>query len=94
MRQLSRIKSFFFKPPYDKELTFIKNSIDDLKILNAKKFLRNINDVRNIHHAEFKVFSQFGEDGIIQYLINSIDVSSKIFIEFGVENYEEANTRF
>lgn len=43
---------------------------------------------------EFKVFSQWGEDGIIQWLINNMDIHKKIFIEFGVENYTESNTRF
>jgi hypothetical protein len=42
----------------------------------------------------FKVFSQFDEDGIIQYLINKLPIENKTFIEFGVENYEESNTRF
>lgn len=42
----------------------------------------------------FKVFSQFDEDGIIQYLINKLPIKSKTFVEFGVENYEESNTRF
>lgn len=42
----------------------------------------------------FKVFSQFDEDGIIQYLINKLPITNKTFIEFGVENYEESNTRF
>lgn len=42
----------------------------------------------------FKVFSQFDEDGIIQYLINRLPIASKTFIEFGVENYEQSNTRF
>ena len=51
-------------------------------------------DSRNIQEYEFKVFSQNGEDGIIQYLINKIDIKNKIFIEFGVEDYTEANTRF
>jgi hypothetical protein len=49
---------------------------------------------RNIHDYEFRVFSQWGEDGIIQYLINKIPTDNKTFIEFGVENYQEANTRF
>ena len=50
----------------------------------------------NIQKAEFKVFSQFGEDGILQYLIreSGIEVHEQIFVEFGVENYSEANTRF
>jgi hypothetical protein len=42
----------------------------------------------------FKVFSQFDEDGIIQYLISKLPIENKTFIEFGVENYEESNTRF
>jgi hypothetical protein len=44
--------------------------------------------------AEFKVFSQAGDDGIIQYLIHKLEIRDQTFIEFGVENYVEANTRF
>ena len=47
-----------------------------------------------IQDAEFRVFSQFGEDGIIQYLIHHIPIENEAFIEFGVEDYCEANTRF
>lgn len=43
---------------------------------------------------EFKIFSQFGDDGLIQYLIKKIKIENHIFIEFGVENYLESNTRF
>lgn len=43
---------------------------------------------------EFRAFSQWGEDGIIQYLIDNIKIEKKIFVEFGVENYTESNTRF
>ena len=42
----------------------------------------------------FKVFSQWDEDGIIQYLISKVPIANRTFIEFGVENYEESNTRF
>lgn len=55
---------------------------------NETKTSQSINDY------EFKVSSQWGEDGIIQYLINHIPIENKIFVEFGVENYTEANTRF
>lgn len=44
--------------------------------------------------VEFKVFSQWGEDGIIQHLVNHLRPREKSFIEFGVETYVEANTRF
>jgi hypothetical protein len=48
----------------------------------------------NIQDAEFQVFSQFGDDGILQYLIEQTRPAVKKFIEFGVENYTEANTLF
>jgi hypothetical protein len=47
-----------------------------------------------LSEVEFQVFSQWGDDGIIQYLINHIDIPNKVFVEFGVENYKESNTRF
>ena len=52
------------------------------------------NDIKKLADVEFQVFSQWGDDGIIQYLINKIDIPEKTFIEFGVENYKESNTRF
>lgn len=48
----------------------------------------------DIQDYEFKVTSQNGEDGIIQYLIQKYNIKNKSFIEFGVESYNEANTRF
>jgi hypothetical protein len=47
-----------------------------------------------INDSEFKVYSQWGEDGIIQYLLKHVAIENKTFVEFGVENYLEANTRF
>lgn len=49
---------------------------------------------KNINDYEFKIFSQFGDDGIIQFLIKNIDIKNQTFIEFGVEDYMESNTRF
>ncbi|MBI5472554.1 MAG: hypothetical protein HY961_09435 [Ignavibacteriae bacterium] len=43
---------------------------------------------------EFKVYSQWGEDGIIQYLTKRMDIPTKVFVEFGVYDYRESNTRF
>lgn len=56
--------------------------------VKSKKNIASLSDV------EFKVFSQWGDDGIIQWLINNLDLPNKTFVEFGVENYREANTRF
>jgi hypothetical protein len=48
----------------------------------------------HINSREFRVFSQWGEDGIIQYLISELQIDRSVFIEFGVENYTESSTRF
>ena len=87
--QLSKIKKYI--------LSDIKKDNEIEKLLLAKIFIENIKNkgiVNNLAEVEFKVFSQFCEDGIIQYLINNIPIKNKIFIEFGVENYKESNTRF
>lgn len=50
--------------------------------------------IEHLSDVEFRVFSQNGEDGIIQWIIQNSKIENKIFVEFGVENYEESNTRF
>ena len=78
-------------------LTAQRHQLEDLKLLHGKNLVHQVktNGVYgNIHDAEFKVFSQFGDDGIIQYLVNGVDIPNKTFIEFGVGNYTESNTRF
>jgi len=73
-----------------------KSDIDELKKLSAQILIRDNNKSTfySLVDSEFKVFSQWGEDGIIQYLINKIPIRNNVFVEFGVENYIEANTRF
>ena len=68
---------------------------EETKILMGKILAgRNKSGVNYLQDAEFKVFSQWGDDGIIQYLINQVRPPVETFIEFGVENYKESNTRF
>jgi hypothetical protein len=45
-------------------------------------------------NREFRVFSQWGEDGLIDHLVNVVKIDVPVFVEFGVEDYSEANTRF
>lgn len=54
---------------------------------NAKETIHSLDE------AAFSVFSQRGEDGIIQYICSKIPMPDKTFIEFGVEDYTESNTR-
>jgi hypothetical protein len=48
----------------------------------------------DIRAAEFRVFSQFGEDGIVQFLVQRVPIENEVFVEFGVADYRESNTRF
>jgi hypothetical protein len=48
----------------------------------------------DLHDYEFQVFSQCGDDGIIQRLVDVIEIRNKTFIEFGVEDFHESNCRF
>jgi hypothetical protein len=52
--------------------------------------------LQSLNDFEFRVFSQFGEDGILQHLIQEagIEEGEKTFVEFGVQDYQESNTRF
>ncbi len=50
--------------------------------------------IKCIQDAEFKVYSQWGEDGILQHLTEVVPIERRLFVEFGVETYREANTRF
>jgi hypothetical protein len=44
--------------------------------------------------AEFRVYSQWGEDGILQHLLRHTAIERRLFVEFGVQDYRESNTRF
>lgn len=89
---IKKIK-FIYKKIYQK----LNYDVNKSLVLNAK-ILADINNkkttIKKLDEVEFQVFSQRGEDGIIQYLINKIDIPNKIFVEFGVETYTESNTRF
>lgn len=57
-------------------------------------FVRQMNKLSSLGDAEFQVFSQFGEDGIVEWLISRLSGIPRSFVEFGVEDYTESNTRF
>lgn len=69
---------------------------NDEKVLFGKILVNQIlsKNISSLKDVEFKIFSQFGDDGIIQWLINNIEIDNEFFVEFGVENYKEANTKF
>jgi len=49
---------------------------------------------KNPHKWEFSAFSQNGEDGIIEVLVNNLKYSNKYFVEIGASNAIENNTTY
>jgi hypothetical protein len=73
--------------------------IESMMLLQGRALaLKNVDraPLVRLQDAEFKVFSQYGEDGILQYLIYETGLTheEQVFIEFGVQDYLESNTRF
>ena len=44
-------------------------------------------------HAEYSIYSQWGEDGILDWLIEQLPNIPKSFVELGCGDYDECNTR-
>ena len=74
-----------------------KDSLDNLKFQNGcgnLNLMKNsYNDIIELNQTELKIFSQNGEDGIIDYLTFQLGIKPK-FVEIGVGDYSESNTRF
>lgn len=94
-RHLGYLKNeLWFKAEKDKQ--FLEEKLNELKFqigsLEAK--LTSASPANHLQDTEFRVFSQWGDDGILQYLVRNLPITSRRFIEFGTEAYTEANTRF
>lgn len=50
-------------------------------------------NIDSVNESEFSVYSQWGEDGLIEYLIRNSPNIPKSFVEFGVGDRHESNTR-
>jgi hypothetical protein len=83
---------------FNKLVNYLRIESEAAKLLTAKGVIHQMKQgyskVKDFSEIEFSVFSQIGDDGIIQYLIDKIEIENKFFIEFGVQNYIESNTRF
>lgn len=87
---LKKYLSFVIKRIFDEEIQ--KELILKAKLLSVKnRYFKKIKDLSDI---EFQVYSQWGEDGIIDWLINKYPEIPKIFLEIGTQDYKESNTRF
>lgn len=82
-------------------LSFLKRirnySVDKLIIIFAHSIILRsrifYEKYELIEDAEIKVFSQNGEDGIIDYIVQKLNLKKPSFVEIGVGDYSESNTR-
>ena len=75
----------------------LSRDLQSLKVLCgriAAETSRKLPAHASLREAEFQVVSQWGEDGIIQFLLAHVPIENETFVEFGVEDYTESNTRF
>lgn len=87
---LKKYLSFVFKRVFNEEIQ--KELILNAKLLSLKN--KNLKKIKNLSEVEFQVYSQWGEDGIIDWLINKFPEIPKSFLEIGTQDYKESNTRF
>jgi hypothetical protein len=84
-----RLRRAVINPSLYRDLELVRyNQGQILAELNRNKQSANLQDY------EFSVYSQWGEDGIIQRLLSLLPIANRTFIEFGVEDFNEANCRF
>ena len=81
----------FLKKIKNYSISRIFKILANILILNSRKFYDNYDLLED---AELKIFSQTGEDGIIDFIITKLGLKKPTFVEIGVGNYSEANTRF
>ena len=84
---INKIKKIIFKKFFERKILLLGRS----HFLNYRPKYKSL---KNISDLDYKIFSQNGEDGIIDYLLYSLDITSPKFIEIGVGNYQESNTRY
>ncbi|MAL65543.1 MAG: hypothetical protein CMF94_05515 [Candidatus Marinimicrobia bacterium] len=77
---------------------FLKNFLrKKTYMIGLSHFLSLRKDYSNISllsDVDYKVFSQNGEDGILDYLLYQLGIQKPKFLEIGVGDYTECNTRF
>jgi hypothetical protein len=61
----------------------VQEDIDELRMLVENQGVSRVAKDKKLaerHEAEFKVFSQWRDDSLIQFLISELEVTRKIFI--------------
>ncbi len=85
--QSTQVRGFSAQTKVAEQTQFLTGQIASFQV-------RQLATLPTLADAEFRVTSQWGEDGIIEWLVHNLPDINRSFVEFGVENYAEANTRF
>ena len=76
---------------------FKKQNQDGLKLQAAYSHFfmarKHYDNLKSLSETEYKAFSQNGEDGIIDYLLSQLNINEPKFVEIGIGDYRECNTR-
>ena len=95
MSILSKVKRRF-----QQYLTSANNEVRNLaerqllmQCLEADSRNGSLRQLGGLNEVEFSAYSQWGEDGIISWLVGMLPEIPRTFVEFGVVDYLEANTR-
>lgn len=104
MKFLSKIKNIFRKKQQHSHLMNIldkintlESKLDSMILVQAaaeRRKVRALSPGTPLGECEYKVYSQFGEDGILQHLVQHVPIVDHSFVEFGVEDFREANCRY
>mgnify|MGYP006140453707 CR=1 FL=1 len=88
------VKNFFLK---SFELIRHALKIEDLIFISGQSAIISnrirYDQMELLDDAEVKVYSQFGEDGILDYLCEKLKIRIPIFFEIGVGDFSECNCR-
>lgn len=93
----NKLKKSFTGPTNLLSIDHYVDSHEKLALVQARilsELYQTKYSINALSEIEFSVFSQWGEDGIIEWIVNKTKNIPKSFVEFGVENYNESNTRF
>lgn len=73
---------------------FIEKEIFNSGLIISNQNIKKFKKIDNLSDVEFSTFSQWGDDGIIDWLISNLKFKNKKFVEIGIQDYWECNTRF